>query len=82
MQRLRFHATYFHYAGLKVNIYLILTLGVDEATQMCLDVVDGPYSFKCNSPVNFVVMDLKGLCAAGELIEYNHTFVEGTRWLC
>lgn len=81
MQRLKFHTTYLCYAGPKFNIYLILTLGVDEATQMCLDVVDGPYSFKCNSPVN-VAMDFKALCAAGELIDYNHTFVEGTRWLC
>lgn len=47
---------------------------------MCLDVVDGPYSFKYNSPVN-VAMGLKALCAAGELMEYNYTFVKETRWL-
>lgn len=48
-QRSRFHTIYFLYAGLKVNIPLILTSGIGEPAQMCLDVVDSLYSFKCGS---------------------------------
>lgn len=49
-----------------------------KPTHMCLDVVDGLYSFKHSSPVN-VIMSLKPLCAAGELRECSNTFAGETR---
>lgn len=52
-----------------------------KPTHLCLDVVDGLYSFKCSSPVN-IIMSLKGLCAAGALMEYSNTFAGKARWLC
>lgn len=47
-----------------------------KLAQICLDVVDGLYSFKCSAPV-YVIMDLKALCAAGELMEYNLYICQG-----
>lgn len=45
---------------------------------MCVDDLDGLYSSKCNCLAN-IVMDLKVLGVAGELMEYNYIFVEEKR---
>lgn len=49
-----------------------------KATHMCLHVVDGLYSFKCSSPVN-IIMSLKALWAAGDLMECSNTFAGEAR---
>lgn len=48
-----------------------------KLAQMCLDVVEVVYSFKCRAPVN-VIVGLKALCAASELMEYNVHMCQGS----